>query len=128
VHTDVKWIEWPAGPHGGATYCEATLPNGRCDAYVAMFVPPAHVEMAFLVCAGSHSAWTAYSNNLNVTIRHELGHTVGLMHVPSDGTPCSGVHPAADDAMVIDWLGPNDYHNKWYTYSAHHRTHVNACC
>ena len=53
------------------------------------------------------------------TIRHELGHSMGLNN---DGTPYNTADPEWADAQVSGWV-PSTF--LWLTYSPHHVVHIN---
>lgn len=58
-------------------------------------------------------------NNLTKTVRHETGHSVGLRHYKTAGTPCC---PVEHDAMIS---GAIDNGSLWTIYSQHHKDHIN---
>ena len=52
-----------------------------------------------------------FDHNLDKTIRHEMGHTVGL------------THGGSDDAMKQGLVNGD---NKWILFTQHHKDHINA--
>jgi hypothetical protein len=56
-----------------------------------------------------------YNVNMQLSMRHELGHIAGLSHT-SATTNC-GPPAAGDDAMVSDWSPAS---LDWLDYNSHH--------
>lgn len=64
--------------------------------------------------------------NLDKTLRHELGHSVGLTHYSGDETfPAvqEGAVTDTDDCMVS---GPVNGDSQWVWYTTHRKDHINA--
>lgn len=63
-----------------------------------------------------------FNRNMVISMRHGLGHTVGLNHWLPQGSVCTYVHPDANDAMVSDWVPPPN-EAEFHDYNT---THTNA--
>lgn len=92
-YTDVVWIERPLGgvPLSalGYTSCQSHAYWGVCDQFAVQIDPTQHFLAALGSCASRFPSGTSqyntcvaweYDVNLEMTIRHELGHSVGLHH------------------------------------------------
>jgi len=77
------------------------------------------------VCNGSS---TELLDNLTISIRHELGHTVGLLHLDPDFVDCGPPPLVADDSMLSDWVTSANNTGGYYDYNAHHVGHINCKC
>lgn len=66
------------------------------------------------------AAGADYENNLDKTIRHEVGHSVGLTHYKSANFP--NPPNGENDAMVS---GAVDGDPLWTLYGNHHKDHIN---
>ena len=95
-----------------------------CDQVLTIVSEIDHFEAAG-TCGASANQLV---NNYVISTRHELGHSVGLAHVPyyQDFDPCYGTNPAANDAMVSDWIMGSPW--TYWTYSTHHIAHINCFC
>jgi hypothetical protein len=119
--TDLMWLYSSVAALGRTTCVKwANELYHVCDAYWVEVNPSAHLQFTAL-CAGGESE---YEVNMILTVRHELGHTVGLSHddpIPPDcGLPING-----NDAMVSDWVPVS---LEWLDYNNHHRKHVDCVC
>lgn len=121
--TDQVWIEQNLeGSYVfGYSPCARYKPLAVCDQAWVIYSPPDHYEAAY-ACGGN----VAYQGNLIVTMRHELGHTVGLSHAATVGTLCGPVNGYAVDAMVSDWIVGNTF--AFLDYNSHHVDHINCRC
>lgn len=65
----------------------------------------------------------SFDHNLNKTLRHEVGHSVGLSHYAGTAeNPEESPVAGTDDSMIG---GGVDDDGLWITYTQHHRDHIN---
>lgn len=125
--TDVVWIE--SGNQFedlGFTVCHswANQSAGLCEQFWVVVNNDEHWRLTG-VCSGNS---TELLGNLTISVRHELGHTVGLDHWLASGSDCGPPLSSADDSMLSDWV-TNAYNNGgYYDYNTHHRNHINCKC
>jgi hypothetical protein len=111
--TDVVWIKTALdGIDGGEsiakTTCATHVSWGVCDQAWVQIDQPQHYVLSATYGGGNPSGW--YSLNLQVTMRHELGHTAGLHH-------WTGALSSTFGAMNIAFV-PNGT-SGWLTYLAY---------
>ena len=117
--TDVVWIAVGWGDLDGSlgrTVCVSHVYWGVCDVFWVMFDQTSHFIIAQNV-GGDIGA--NYNLNLNITYRHELGHSAGLHHVTGSLSPGPG-------AMNSAWVNPDVVSNWWayLVYGDHHVSHI----
>lgn len=110
THTDVRFDGGAGITDRGVWSCLVVTSPGVCGAN--------RVQINNTVIVNNSPAGTA-QNNLTKTVRHEVGHSVGLRHYKTAGTPCC---PAEHDAMIS---GAIDNGSVWTIYSQHHKDHIN---
>lgn len=120
--TDVMWI-YQDDQFYGSTYCVtwANYIYKVCDAFWITINPGLHLTST----AACGDGYTEYNINMIMTVRHELGHSVGLSHLGSSGFSCTAA-PAGSDAMTSDWLGYQSLN--WTDYNNHHKAHIDCNC
>lgn len=103
--TDVVWVaaEWGAIDGAYGRYqCVSHSYWGVCDQAWVMFDQTAHFISAIQYNQTyGDDIGSAYELNLNITYRHELGHSAGLHHYQTN----QGANPAYG-AMVSAWVRP----------------------
>jgi len=110
--TDVRWdgrAGLGAGSRGEWGCLDYDAPSNVCDA--------ARIRV-FVGAINANSPAGTEENNLNKTLRHEMGHSVGLRHYKTTATPCC---PGTHDAMIS---GAIDNGAVWTVYSQHHKDHI----
>lgn len=118
--TDVAFYEADLGSGiRGYSPCQKWVTWGVCDR-TNVYVNAAEIFRNTGACGGGQPRFDV---NLITTIRHEIGHTVGLHHIPAVGALCGP--PAGDDAMTSDFTPVS---LDWVDYNAHHVAHMNCRC
>lgn len=126
--TDI-WFFTSSAPGGmagarGHAGCAAPLGFGVCDVAWISYSP----GQIFLESTDSFN----YLANLSKTLRHEVGHVLGLRHSNGGGNmgqcmsqspPCSQGDANSYQAMKSGWV---ETHIRWVEYNPHHIHHVNV--
>jgi hypothetical protein len=104
-----------AEPLGFAPCPQWYTPNVLCNsAWVIVYQAGHYVTTG--TCGGGQAM---YDGNMITSIRHELGHTVGLYHYPPAVPLCSPPTAASgDDAMISDWTPAS---TNWHDYNDYHK-------
>lgn len=114
--TDVVFAEGPLDPYvRGQTTCARPINATLCEQFWVQVNP----NQVFGDTYSRNGDGDNYDLNFVKTIRHELGHTIGLNN---DGVGYTGAPLEWRDCMVSGWV-PTDL--LWTTYSSHHVGHVN---
>jgi hypothetical protein len=124
--TDIVWAAADYDPDGiAATYCWTwgDFANHVCDQFVVVVNDANHWRLT-AECGGDANQLTS---NYTITIRHELGHTVGLSHWSFWPGDCGLPNTAAYDTMVSDWITGNPW--PYFIYDAsHHVPEIHCKC
>lgn len=96
----------------------------NCVYSLCQFWVAVNPNLISLQAGGSPSS---YEYNLNKTMRHEIGHTVGLEHGSgqSNHVPCA---TTLNDSMVVGPVNPGSgwlYYQYW-SYNDHHKCQIDA--
>lgn len=120
IATDVAWIKdgtYNSTEPLGYAPCVHYQSSTVCDGFWAIIYQAGH----YVVTGDCNGGGDMYERNMKVSMRHELGHTVGLHHYPPTNGLCEA--PFGTDAMVSDWI-PRGYTNEFYDYNSTHKGEV----
>ena len=114
--TDVIFGEGYADGNRGQAFCINYLAGNACDSAAAQVDPS--VIFSNVYDHGGNGLNFTY--NKVKTLRHELGHTIGLNN---DGVSWSSAPTYWADAQVSGWV-PTSL--TWVVWSDHHLAHINS--
>ena len=101
----------------GQVICISFVSSGVCGNGWVLIDQAGH----YVVTGACGGGQPVYDVNMQLSMRHELGHIAGLSH--TGATTTCGPPTAGDDAMVSDWSPASLL---WLDYNPHHIGHVDG--
>lgn len=115
-------LNYNGAPILGQTACARLISPGSqyCDASWVVINDAEHWRITS-VCHGDPDQLTF---NYVLSVRHELGHTVGLAHTGAVGPTCGPPYNGTD-TMISDWVTSGTTLSL-LAYNDHHKAHIDG--